>query len=752
MSYQSLRQQYDKEHIDIVELELDFCANTYGVLPCTATGPDADRCVNTFPTCQDPENFVQTTKTYRFCESRSPHPIGIDAIPSLKSVSIAPTKIDLRGGLGVRASISATFTDHPHSDIGIDPYYEDRIPLASTFGSFWTRLRARNSNYQNRPLRVLSGYLVDGVFDIANFTIRYYVIDSLDVSRGTASIKGKDPLKLASREKALAPRQSTGKLAADLLIGGTSATLTPAGVGNAEYPALGKVLITQEVMNFTRINDVLSLTRAQNNTLEENHDADDTVQLCLEYLPQQVNAIVEDLLVTYAGIDPVFIPSAAWQSEVNDFLSGFISGIIVKPFDVYKLLQELAEAAPHYLWWDERTQLIQLTALKAPPTGQAVLDMDANFIADSFTTKDKSDLRFSTILVNFGQFDPTKRLDEFSNYQISYARSDADSVNAYGSDKIKTINSRWLATGNEAAARQLAALIGRRFSDIPREINFSLEAKDGNVWTGQVWDINHRDIVDQFGAPTDTTFQILSAKETDQFRYQALEFTYGQELPDDEGGGDPGVTIVFIPADALDTNLRTLFEVGNPPPTATTIAKFILDDGRKAGASVNTVYSVDTGTWPLLATVILEIKPTAVYAGKGGDAEFGDYAVRDGGSCLILNHDLELINNGIIGSGGGGGGVSFFGRGPGGGAGDLIGLGELSSLLSNENGSLLFGGQGERGAGGEQLGGDGGDLGQPGGPDKDGDPGGAAGTAAINKNGFTLTETELGDVRGAIIG
>ena len=204
-----------------------------------------------------------------------------------------------------------------------------------------------------------------------------------------------------------------------------------------------------------------------------------------------------------------------------------MTGIIVKPFDVFKLLKELAESMPHYLWWDERSQLIQLTALKAPPDNTSVLDMDGNIIADSFKTSDKPQLRISTIFVNFGQFDPTKKLDEFSNYQQTYARIDTDSISKYGSNEIKTINSRWISNVDKATALNLAALIGRRFSDIPREVSFSLEVKDSNVWVGQSASVNHRDITDFSGEPLDTVFQILSSKEGRNFDYTALEFAYG---------------------------------------------------------------------------------------------------------------------------------------------------------------------------------------------------------------------------------
>ena len=754
MSYNALKIGFSKEHINIVEMDLDACSLTFGTGDCAAVGSGDAKCFNTFGSCHytrglvpaDPESeYLKETKVYRFCEDRSPHPIGLDAIPSLRSVNTSPSKIDLSGGLGVRSSVSLSFTDHPSSDIGIDKYVDGRTYIASERGSYWTKLRARNPNYENRPLRVLSGYLVDGKFDPLNFTTRYYIIDKMNVTNGMATITAKDPLKLAGSKKAQAPIVTTGQLSADLIFNVLTATLIPVGIGELEYPVSGKVLINSEVIAFTRVLDVLTLTRAQNNTVAVGHSEDDTVQLCLEYAGKQVDFIVKDLLTNYANIDASFIDDAAWTSEIDVFLSGGLSGVIVKPFDVFKLLKELAESMPHYLWWDERNQTIQLTALKAPPENANVINMDGNIIDDSFKTTDKPELRKSTIFVNFGQFDPTKKLDEPSNYQQTYARIDTASIAKYGSNEIQTINSRWISSTNKAAALTLGALIGRRFSDIPREASFSLEAKDSSIWIGQSIALNHRDITDFSGSPIDTVFQLLSSKESKNFDYTGLEFTYGDKLPNDP---DPEFDTIILGSDLRNINLRTEYDLLFPTPDGTTQAIIIIDEGVKIGSASTATYSIDTGSWPTGAEVTLQIKPTAFAVGKGGGGG-NSFAGDDGGHAIILNHDLILANNGVIGGGGGGGGgfedaggIS----GGGGGAGFDVGLGGIGT--GEEGGSGSDGTLETGGNGGSSNSGDGGDLGQ------DGEAGqitlgGIAGDA-INKNGFTLTGA-LNDTRGAVI-
>lgn len=759
MSYSSLKQDYSKEHIDIIEIELDYCSLTHGTLPCTATETGDDKCYNCLETCNDVANYTKTTKIYRFCTPRSPHPIGIDAIPIIENVSVTPSEIDIRGGLGGRANINIRFMDIPHSDIDIDPYLSDRTYTPLDRGTFWTKLRSRNPNYQYRPMRHLSGYLVDGEYISANFETRHYVIEKLNVSQGSAAITGKDPLKLASGKKALMPSPNSGKLSTAITSTATTATLTPSGVGNDEYPTSGYLTIDKETMSFTRSGDTLTLTRAQYNTEAKAHNADATVQVAYQK-NDQVHEIVYDALVTYAGIDSSFVSTSAWQSEVDTYLSGLLDGIITKPMDVNKVLRELADDMPHYLWWDEKQQLIQLTALKSPPETANTLNMDNNFIEDSVVFRDEVDMRISTVFVHYGQINPNEKINEPSNFEQTYARIDTNSISKYGSSEVKVVYSRWINNSNTAAARQLAALYGRRFADIPRAVEFKLDPKDSDLWIGVSRALNHRQLTDFSGSPVDIIFQIISASEgKNQFAYKGLEYTYGDSLPEDEGGGDPGVDLVIISSDEQNLNLRTRYDSLYTTPDATTVAKFVVEAGVVVGSSSTGTNALETGSWPTGATITLQINSGGYVVGAGGDgASTTASAGGAGGDAINMGHDMELINNGTIGGGGGGGGAgdgfnaefgsSASGDG-GGGAGNDVG-----TSVGGSNGTLENGGAGQLDSNNNAFakGGDGGDLGQAGdtGVGNDGTSAGGAAGNAINKNGYTLTQTTAGDIRGTV--
>lgn len=716
-------------------------------------------------------------KTYSFCTNRAPHPTNLippigdpEVIPCIDSIDISPAVIDIKGGLGVRSNVSIGFNDLPHSDIDIDPYPDNRVNNPLTTGSFWTKWRARYPDYIFRDLRVQSGYLENGRVLAENFNTRSYLMDKANVSRGTCTFIGKDPLKLASFKKAQAPRPSTATLNAALTAGATAITVIPSGAGDDNFGTSGELLIGREVCTYTRSggSDNLTIVRGQRNTADVGHAIDDTVQECLVYTGQRIDVIVSNLLLEFAEIDPTFIDLNVWATEATEFLTGLISGIIVKPRDVNKLLIELSESKAHYLWWDELTSQIRFTALKAPPLAADVLDMGENLVSKSVKVKDEPQMRISTVFVNFGQFDPTLKLDEINNYQQSVARIDTNSISKYKSSVIKVINSRWISNTNKVAALQVATLIGRRFSDIPRSIDFELDAKDsaGNdgLWIGQSRSINHRDITDRFGVPKDTVFQILSVREKETYHFGALEFTYGGPLTDDEESTVDGFKTVRISTSVQNINLRAewdlLYVAANNDK-----AKFIVESGVVIGSSSISTKSMLTGTWvdKTGMTVTLIFESGAKLVGKGGKGAKGTdgTGATDGGDALELENDIILNNAGIIGGGGAGGDSdNITGHKPdgGGGAGDDVGPrgGDLvagtnvTQIIQAQPGTTNSGGIGAKifflqaGEPNEVTAESGSSLGQ--------NTSIKNGGNAINKNGFTITEegSGEGDTRGTV--
>ena len=740
MSYSEQKKEFLKEKFWYIEIDLDYCDNTYGSAPCTAAvGVTGDiKCFNTNFTCQDKANYAQSPKTYKFCTAVSPLPEGLDAIPSLLSApTINAVKFNPAGGLGVNGGISLKFKDSPSNDVGLDKYVNERTYIPYDTGSYWGKLRARNPYYNNREIRAYSGYLVDGAFDIANFEKRTYVIDQIDAQRGVGTVKGKDVLKLASNTRSQYPAKSTGELSADLDNVVTSLTLSPVGVGDLEYDASGWIRLSSEVMSFTRVADVMTIVRGQYTTEATTHSSGDLVQQC-KYFNDRVDGIVNELLTAGSNIDPVFIPLADWGIEVDDNYPYMFEALLTESIGVEKLLKELAENAPHSLNFNEVTQLIEMTALKEPPININYINNNEHIIG-TVNPVDMPEMRISQVFIRFGQKDPTKKLDEFNNYSQTYIRDNlaSSSADESGSEQIKTINSRWINNFNKAAAVELAAKFGRRFELTPRKLSYKVTAKDSDLWIGDNIGIDHPELQLPTGEQGNNIYQIMSVQEAGDFNYTALEYTYGEALPDDP---DAGIDLVILGGNANNINLRTIYDTIFPTPTAASIVKFIFDNGVELGSTSTLTESIDTGSWPVgMDPIRIFIKGTA--AGRGGDGK-ATVAGEDGGLCLLMNYDVTIEDiTGTLGGGGGGGGgdTTFFPTVYSGGG----GAGIINSL---PNGGNLTGGDADPGGDG----GNGGDLGENGGNGFT-SAGGLAGNA-IDTNGFTLIVTNgATNIKGAII-
>jgi hypothetical protein len=354
--------------------------------------------------------------------------------------------------------------------------------------------------------------------------VRSYFIDSVQGpdSNGRVQIVAKDPLKLADRQKAQVPTPSRGTLR--VALNTTDTTIDIALSVVADYPAPGIVRIDDELITYTTsaIETISSVdyvrltgvTRATNGTIAASHAAATLVQICTEYDDEQVWDVVYDLLTTYAGIDPSFIPYSDWDAEGTVWLAQFnVSAILSQPRGVGEILGEILEQVLLYIWWDERDQQIKLRAIR-PLIGNAPIFSDnANIIENTVALTTDPKNRVSQIWVYWDQSNKAEAVDKESNFKKLRIRADleAESPEKYGESRVRKIYARWIQ--NDAQAINLSArLLGASF-DNPKVLKLRVDAKDRAVWTADIVDVLHRNIVDFSGLPTLERYQVLSVEE-----------------------------------------------------------------------------------------------------------------------------------------------------------------------------------------------------------------------------------------------
>jgi hypothetical protein len=692
-----------------------------------------------------------TESTLRFAVDTEYLPLDIPAIPSIIDVSVQPATISLGQDLGQRAVVTVTFRDHRHIFDGED----------FNSGTFWGKFRARYGlTLQGNPFRLIRGTLGQ---DIEDMETRHFLIDSSDgpANDGSYQIVAKDIFSLTGGDKVQAPGLSNGLITG---IGGLSAgatVLVPFPVGiESEYPNSGYVLLGgTEIVAYTQNVGFWDIVRGQFNTVDQNHDTEERIQLVLVYEDEDPADIIYDLLVTYAGINPDYISLNDWQTETSSYLGSVYSAIIVEPKPVDELLAELVEQASLSLWWDDLGQRIRLQVLRQV-SSSTVYDQQT-MLAATLEVREQPEKRLSHVQVYFGKFDPLLPDDNESNYRGTVSTSDATAVEDYGSAAIKKIMSRWIPADGRTVAETLANKQLGRYRDPPRAVRFSLMRDQPNdPQLGGAYFLGGTPFQTTTGTDEQIQIQVTRLNpRADRFEVEAEEMLW---TPFGTDIAPPERTITLY-SFAVDINLRDAHDMLFPEPnylpiqsgdvvTAIIQADTIIGN---SGAGAGDEISFNVDTWPVGVTINIivngRIQGRGGAGGAGGNIGFAGDPGSQGGTAIYTRYPINLTSTDgqIWGGGGGGGGsgatVSFGGLGGGGGAGYIVGPGGAggSASPSGEAGTTESGGSPNGGNPG-QAGTAGASLTTAGGA------GGAAGTA-IDGISFVTTVGAPGDIQGPTI-
>lgn len=658
-----------------------------------------------------------------------------------------------------------------------DAWYQARDYDPIEQGTYWGKWLARNPYYRGWRMRLLYGYISPEGFSLDDFEVREYVIDKIEGpdTKDRVKITGTDVFALLEKERAVVPKPSRGELADGIDEEATEFELAPAGIGDEEYPAEFVCCIGNEGFEVTRAGDMCTIQQRGLYRGVSDHEPEDLVQIVRRFEPSQVNQIAEAIITEGQPELAPWIPSQEWQAEADEFLTRLYAGDIPEPTAVNELLAELMESVPVHFWPDERERRIRMRAIKAPPGNAPTLTDAEHYLADSLEKKERPKDRVDSVLVNFGMLDPTEDRGDTSNYSQGVYRVNDDAQKRYGTQQLKTINSRWISRYNKAAAEDLARLYIRRYRETPITISYALDAKRSDLWTGDIFRALTRKLQGLTGAMAVRNFQIIEAHpEEPGHRYEYEAESYDWWISDDDDGDDENY--VPISQDDFNINLREIHDSIYSSVSESVLIRF--EQGVKVGSNTTTGRSIEVGDWPDGTTVILEFEEGFEGSGKGGrggksdspipaGAVASDYAGEDGGTALYTRFPITVRKQaGRLAGGGAGGGGFAFGNvttappvSGGGGAGRVPGqAGPVNAsgvvLRPGDPGTTETGGDGGSNNG-VIVGGDGGDLGQDGtnctGPSDPGGPhyygvGGTAGPAVDGES--YITWEEEGEILG----
>lgn len=597
--------EFARKSLVYFESDLPRCALRYGETTGAGTCPavlgvdSEQKCWNTRATCPVQLSFVDDEVTVRFGQSAAYRPRDIDCIPSLISAEISPGTIKPGESLGERSTLTVTFKDHPHPDTGLgqyDFYRADRDYDPVAQGSYWGKYRARQPYIQGLTERIKHGYLGQSLSD---FESRTFFGESFEgpTLGGTFSIVAKDIFKQLDGDRAMAPVMSNGFLLADIDDNDMSFTLSPSGIGNAEYEASGYLAIGgKEIVAFTRSGDTVTITaRARFNTEAQSHKAQDRVQTVLYIFGENVADIIKLLMVDYAAVPTGYIPIDDWLTETEGFLGTVNTAVIAEPTPVRKLVDELVEQSALCVWWDDIAAQIRLTVLRSIPTDAAVFDEHTIAKDTPLGIREQPDKRLSQVWTRYAQINPLKAIDDEDNYRSQQVTIDGEAETNNGSSAIKVVNSRWIPENARAVAQKLNNKLLARYRTAPRLFTFAIMRSSGlTVELGRGYNLSSPLFQGPDGARVLVPVQVVRLSPMrDRFLVEAEEMRF-EQLEDDV---DPVGHLVIIDSDSLNIDLVTLHDSQFDEAEAGDEVNVVVNAGVTVGSTSTALKGFDVGSW-----------------------------------------------------------------------------------------------------------------------------------------------------------
>ena len=520
------------EEVTFVRWTIPFCTLAFGEGLCTAvlSATTPNKCFNMFRHCADKANYAPGTITLTFTPAVAGLPESGTVFSLIESLSEAEATVNLAGSdknmsaFGRRATGKLVLRDQSYHDRFFDKYALGRVSGAAQFsgigyrpedrGTMLAKLRQRYPYYAGSKIVVVDGRLSGGVL-IEEETREYIVTAFETTTPGMAEIEFKDILDVAGNARAVAPKQSNGRLLTGIGTGaGVSFELTPTGIGDAEYPAEGRACIGNEIVTYTRAGDIVTLTgRGMAKTTEATHSALDTFQQTLRFDKVRVDQVYKTLLTEYAPVPASYWNDAKASEEAEIWGQGqILEAEIVKPTAVSELVAEIAPLGSS-VWWDSAEKEIGFK-INRPPYLDTVWTITDDDIFD-IKKEDGEAERITDVIFRTVQVDPTKALaqDNFLRGEL-IVDGEAKDPRAYGDQRIKEAAIRWVNQGNDNNVRIAAIRYLQRFASGQGKVYLEVpRAKFNAVRLTDVVELTTSATPDEFGVPLTERYQVRSRKK-----------------------------------------------------------------------------------------------------------------------------------------------------------------------------------------------------------------------------------------------
>jgi hypothetical protein len=239
------------------------------------------------------------------------------------------------------------------------------------------------------------------------------------------------------------------------------------------------------------------------------------------------------------------IPYSDWVDENTTWLAGFrLTRIVTEPEGVKKAVDELIPQAGTWgIWYDDEAGLIRYRVNRPVDIDESVLTLDESDNIVRTDTVDEPERLINEVYCVYDQRDPTKKMDDASNYRqgLTVIRQPSQSAREQGRRAIKTIYARWNPAGNRGELEAICDRILSNRAGVPVRIDFTVEVKDDSVKTSEFVDLTSMALIDAFGNERQNVrFRVIRAKQNGatmsiSAREELFSPEFGRWSPDDLG-------------------------------------------------------------------------------------------------------------------------------------------------------------------------------------------------------------------------
>jgi hypothetical protein len=645
----------DAKPLTFTEIVIRPCELTYGTAPCGAalgvTG--TKKCYNSPRTCQVPEDYSAAEQVLRFAiPTEDLDASQYEFIPNMQSVDVRAQVLKPGESMGERESVSATYGDHLHNDVGYDKYVNDRGFNTYESGTHWGKFSARWPNLQGYEFRIVRGFVGQAIEDMER---SYYVIDSTNGpgNSGQFGITAKDALKFLDDDRAVCPRPSTGQLVSGITDAVSEVfTLTPSGIGDDEYAASGLASIGDENVTFTRTGDTVTLTgRGLKGSQASDHDGGETFQSSEVFTGADPADIIYRLLSEFTDTDPIYFDLSAWLSETTTHIGRLYSADIMKPVGVKILINELINQVGLCIGTDVINKKIFVKALRQLTP---VLSVDDNYILEgTISSKQQDSARVSFIITSYGQINPLLKIDEVQNYRAALASAATDERYLLENLPlaIRKIYSRWITVFNRPAAEFINDAILARYTNAPRQVSFRLPPQIAPQ-IASAMTVSSRIFQNDEGLQDSVTGQVVSLEKDDTgYNVMLQELKYMQQAATDRN--------IFIDQESYNINLRSVHDLIYTLAESGDVVNVYIENDAFVGSVSTDQFSFVVGDWVSGVEINIYCNGAGIQiGGAGGNGRVAQTGL-NGGPSFYTRYPVNIHDAKIGGGGGGGGGVVF---------------------------------------------------------------------------------------------